>query len=83
MWNQYKEPNPNLHHQFVDDIIAYNKEKQEVGHDVLLAFDANNLITAASVHQILHECGMYDLMEVPDTDPDKQLQDTFIHGKAH
>jgi len=76
-----KDPNPQR--QFVDDMIRFINDKRSKGHEVQLALDANELLGAESngVVKILHECGMWDLLDIPGGSADSQLQDTFVRGK--
>jgi len=73
---------PNPRRQFVEDMIHFIKEKQNEGHKVKLDLDANEVLGAESngVSKILHECGMWDLLEVPGGNADAQLKDTFMQG---
>ena len=64
---------PNVRKQFVTDIIHFINDLQQDGHDVILAFDANETVCASDTNglcQIMNECSLLDLHSLgPSTPP--------------
>ena len=65
----------------MEDIISFINEKRSKGHEVLLAFDGNDIIQSMAIQRNGHECGLYDMLAIPGGDTDTQLRDTFVRGK--
>jgi hypothetical protein len=69
-------------HQFIEDLTQFIKDKQQQGHDIIVAMDANEVIgeDTNGLSKLMHDCGLYDLMDLPGTDASAQLMDTFCRG---
>jgi hypothetical protein len=59
-------------------LIVYVKDKQCLKHDIILSLDANEVVGEESIGiaKLMRDCCLYDLMDIPDQDPDTQLKDT-------
>ena len=79
--NQEKT-SPNPHQQFILDMIAFVWKKKNMGHDIILNLDANEVIgeESSGISKLIHDCGLYDLLDIPELDIENQLQDTFRRG---
>jgi hypothetical protein len=68
--------------QFIENLISFIKDKQHQGHDIIVALDANEVLGEESngLSKLIHDCGLYDLMELLGADTSAQLTDTFRCG---
>jgi hypothetical protein len=78
MWDRQSKQSPNPRQQFIKDLIVYVKDKQCLKHDIILSLDANEVVGEESIGiaKLMRDCHLYDLMDIPDQDPDTQLKDT-------
>jgi hypothetical protein len=70
---------PNPCQQFINDLIFYVKAKESLNHDIILSLDANEVIEEESIGiaKLIRDCGLHDIMDLPDQDPDNQLKATY------
>jgi hypothetical protein len=79
MPDHQSKQSPNPRQQFINDLIIYVKAKQCLNNDIILSLDANNIIGEESIGiaKLIRDCRLYDIMDLPDQDPDNQLKDTY------
>jgi hypothetical protein len=65
------------------DLIAYVEAKQWLHHDIILSLDANEVLGEESIGiaTLMWDCCLYDIMDIPEMDPDDQLKDTYHQEK--
>jgi hypothetical protein len=56
--------------------------KRRQGHNLIVALDANEVLgeDSSGLSKLLHDCGLYDLLDLPGSDVSAQLTDTFQRG---
>ncbi len=83
MPDHQSKQSPNPRQQFINDLIIYVKAKQCLNNDIILSLDANNIIGEESIGiaKLIRDCRLYDIMDLPDQDPDNQLKDTYGWGR--
>ena len=79
--NQEKT-SPNPCQQLILDMIAFVRKKKNMGHNIILNLDANEVIgeESSGILKLIHDCGLYNLLDILELDIENQLQDTFWHG---
>ena len=90
VWSQEKiflraklnKNSPHPRRQFIYDLSEYLNEKRRQGHDLIVALDANEVIGEEScgISKLMHDCGLFDLLDIPADDASIQLKDTFRRG---
>jgi hypothetical protein len=56
-----------------------HQRQQEKNHDIILSLNANEVTgeEADGIAKLIHDCRLFDLMNVPALELDKQLKDTY------
>jgi hypothetical protein len=91
VWTQEKfflraklnKANPHPGRQFIEDLTHFLKLKRTQGHDLIVSLDTNESFGTEStgISKLIHDCGLYDLLDIPNADASTQLvQDTYRHG---
>ena len=77
-----EKTSPNPRRQFILDMITFVRNKKKLGHDIILSLDANEVIgeETSGISKLIHDCGLYDLLDIPELDAEAQLQETFRRG---
>jgi hypothetical protein len=90
VWNQQKifmrdqqsKQSPHPQKQFIQELIVFIKARQSANHEIILNLDANEGLGEESqgIAKLMRECGLVDLLDAPELDPDEQLMDTYRRG---
>ncbi len=66
----------------IKDLIAFINEWRSVTHDIMLNFDANEILGEESqwISKLMWECGLVDLVGATGVGPEEQLQDSYRQG---
>jgi hypothetical protein len=85
MQDRQSKQSPNPRQQFINDLIIYVKAKQSSNHGIILSLDANEVIGEESIGiaKLIRDCGLHDIMDLPDQNPNNQLKDTYRRGHNH
>jgi hypothetical protein len=63
-------------------LIVFIEARQNANHEIILNLDANEVLGEESqgIAKLMRECGLVDLLDAPELDPDDQLMDTYRRG---
>jgi hypothetical protein len=82
MRDQQNKQQPDPRYQFITNLINYIKAKQSQEHDIILCFNANEVIgdDTMGIEKLIWDCRFFDIMDVLGLEPDKQLKDAYKRG---
>jgi hypothetical protein len=82
MKDQQSKTDPNPWKQFITDLIVFINQKQSQNHEIILNLDANEALGEESqgIAKLMRECNLVDLHDIPEMEPEQQLQDTYRQG---
>jgi hypothetical protein len=82
MKDQQVKTSPNPRKQFITDLIVFINQKQSQSHEIILNLDANEPLGEESqgIAKLMQECNLVDLHDIPEMEPEQQLQDTYRRG---
>jgi hypothetical protein len=66
----------------ITDLIAFINQKWSQNHEIILNLDANEALGEESqgIAKLMRECNLVDLHDIPEMEPEQQLQDTYRRG---
>jgi hypothetical protein len=78
MKDRQSKTDPNPRKQFITDLIDFINQKQLQNHEIILNLDANEALGEESqgIAKLMRECNLVDLHDIPEMEPEQQLQDT-------
>jgi hypothetical protein len=79
MKDQQSKTDRNPRKQFIRDLIVYINQKQSQNHEIILNLDTNEALGEESrgIAKLMRECNLVDLHDIPEMEPEEQLQDTY------
>jgi hypothetical protein len=79
-WQSKTDPNP--WKQFITDLIVFINQKRSQNHEIILNLDVNEALGEESqgIAKLMRECNLVDLDNIPEIEPEQQLQDTYWWG---
>jgi exonuclease III len=84
MRDRQSRQSPYPRKQFIKDLIEFINEKRSANHDIMLNLDANEIMgkETQGISKLMRECGLVNLLDIPGTGPEGQLQDTYRQGTS-
>jgi hypothetical protein len=82
MKDRQSKTDPNPRKPFITDLTVFINQKQSQNHEIILNLDANEALGEESqgIAKLMRECNLAELHDIPEMEPEQQLQDTYQRG---
>jgi hypothetical protein len=69
----------------IKDLIRFINNWRRPNHDIILNLNVNETLGEESqaISKLMHECGLVNLLDVPNLEAAEQLHNTYRSGKIH